>query len=49
MQISPGAINDMLVSSIESFVKDIFPAGRKIGNEWCVGGTDGGAGESLRL
>jgi twinkle protein len=42
-------ISDMLASQAESFVKEMFPAGKKISGEWCLGDTDGSAGESLKI
>ena len=49
MHISPSSINDMLVSSVEAFVREMFPAGVKQGSEWCIGGLDGSKGESLKI
>jgi len=39
----------LLAERVEDVVKLLYPNGKKVGNEWCVGDIDGSEGQSLRI
>lgn len=42
-------IAEALTAQTETLVRDLFPAGRRQGNDWCVGSLAGEPGQSLRI
>lgn len=48
-RMSPSELARALADQAESIARDLFPAGRRQGNEWCVGSLAGEPGQSLRI
>lgn len=49
MNITPKELSLRLAGEVERVCRDLLPAGRRVGNEWEAGGTDGGTGKSLKV
>lgn len=49
MNISAKEVSSLLVQRADSFVRHLFPNGKKVGNEFCIGSLHGEAGESLKI
>lgn len=49
MNMSAKEVSSLLAQRAESFARHLFPNGKKMGNEFCVGSVQGEAGESLKI
>lgn len=47
--MTPAEISQALADQAESLVRALFPAGRLLGREWCIGSIAGEPGQSLRI
>src|SRR6476469_9980182 len=44
-----GEISRRLADRAEDVARSLFPHGKRVGHEWCVGGTNGDACKSLKI
>jgi len=42
-------LSERLAIDVENVASYLLPRGKRVGNEWCVGSIDGGAGKSLKI
>jgi len=49
MSSDSASINRLLLDQFENTLTHLLPKGKKVGNEWRVGGVDGSAGESMQV
>lgn len=47
--MTPRDVNEKLRQAVESLAQTLYPAGKRVGHEWCVGSVSGEHGQSCKI